>query len=119
MRMGGTNILIANPRDLIGASRPNSLTYHDEEPALLTEIGVDPAKAAGEWIGLMHVSARGADLVRAELAAMEQDGSLAGADMLALIERLARRHPVAVHYITGHWLDVDTPADLAEARNFS
>jgi len=24
-----------------------------------------------------------------------------------------------VHYITGHWLDVDTPTDLAEARNFS
>ena len=27
-------------------------------------------------------------------------------------------HPVAVHYVTGHWLDVDDLADLAEARNF-
>jgi len=109
----------ANPRDMIGADRPNSYTYHDEAPVLLTGVGVDPATARGEWIGLMHLSARGADLIREELAAMRRDGTLAGADMPALLERLAQRHPVAVHYITGHWLDVDTPADLAEARNFS
>jgi len=35
-----------------------------------------------------------------------------------LLTRIAARHPVAVHYVTGHWLDVDDLADLAEARNF-
>ncbi len=67
----------------------------------------------------MHLSARGAGLVREELAAMSAEGVLAAADLPALLERLMRREPVAVHHIRGHWLDVDTPADLAEARNFS
>ena len=34
----------------------------------------------------MHVSARGAELVRAELAAMQADGSLAKADMAAVLQ---------------------------------
>jgi len=43
---------------------------------------------------------------------------LAQADLPALLTRIAARHDVAVHYVTGHWLDVDDLADLAEARNF-
>ena len=109
----------ANPRDLMQADHRDTGGYHDDAAAHLTGVGVDPAEACGEWIGLMHLSARGADLVRDELAAMGADGSLAHADLPALLERLLLRHPVALHYINGHWLDVDTPADLAEARNFS
>jgi phosphoenolpyruvate phosphomutase len=67
----------------------------------------------------MHLSAHGAQLVGRELEAMRAEGVLSQADLPAVLERLSRRHPVAVHYIIGHWLDVDTPADLAEARNFS
>ena len=67
----------------------------------------------------MRLSARGATLVREELARMAGEGVLKGADLPALLERLARRDKVAVHYISGHWLDVDTLTDLAEARNFS
>jgi phosphoenolpyruvate phosphomutase len=50
---------------------------------------------------------------------MQADGTATEADIPALLERLAAKHPVAVHYITGHWLDVDTMTDLADARNFS
>jgi len=35
------------------------------------------------------------------------------------MDRLRARTGVAVHYIAGHWLDVDTLTDLAEARNIS
>jgi phosphoenolpyruvate phosphomutase len=35
------------------------------------------------------------------------------------LTRLAGRHDVKVHYVMGHWLDVDDLGDLAEARNFS
>ena len=85
----------------------------------MTAISVDRSEACGEWIGLVHVSARGAALIRDELAAMRQDATLDTADMAGLLARLCRKHPVTVHYINGHWLDVDTHADLAEARNFS
>jgi len=109
----------ANPRDLIVASARNSSLYHKDAPALLTAVAADPAAATGEWIGLMHLSAKGAELVKLELEAMAAEGVLAQADLPAVLERLSRKTPVAVHYIIGHWLDVDTPADLAEARNFS
>ena len=109
----------ANPRDLVAADRRDTWDHPDEATARLTAVGADPAEACGEWIGLMHLSKRGAELVRDELAAMQADGSLAGADLLAVLERLMHRDAVALHYISGHWLDVDTTADLAEARNFS
>jgi phosphoenolpyruvate phosphomutase len=85
----------------------------------LTGVAADPAQASGQWIGLMHLSAHGTQLVRNELEAMRAEGVLAHADLPALLLRISRHHPIAIHYIAGHWLDVDTIADLAEARNFS
>jgi phosphoenolpyruvate phosphomutase len=109
----------ANPRDLITATIGNTGRYHDDEPALLTGVAADPEVASGQWIGLMHLSAQGTQLLRAELEAMQAEGVLAKADLPEVLLRISRHHPIAVHYITGHWLDVDTTADLAEARNFS
>ena len=108
------------PGDLVLADKPFSASYLDDQPAILRSIGqVRAADSMGEWIGLMRLSARGAALVRTELAAMQADGSADRADIPTLLGRLAARTPVAVHYITGHWLDVDTMTDLADARNFS
>ncbi len=117
--LDSTRRAAANARDLMAASRRDTAEYLDDQSALLTGVGVPHAEASGEWIGLVHLSARGAELVRAELAAMAADGSLPRADIATLLERLMRHTPVAVHYIGGHWLDVDTHADLAAARNFS
>ena len=110
-------------RDLVRASRPPSSRYLDDAPALLTGIGDPPADEAGEpvaeWIGLLRASAKGAEVLREELRAMHADGTLPQADLPALLARVAARVPVHIHYIAGHWLDVDTLDDLAEARNFS
>ena len=117
--LDSTRRAAANAPDLMAANRQDTAGYYDDGPAQLTAVGVPQAEASGEWIGLMHLSVRGAELVRDELAAMAADGSLPRADMPTLLQRLMRRTPVAVHYINGHWLDVDTHADLAAARNFS
>ncbi len=109
----------ANPRDLVAADRHDTVAYLDDVPAQLTGIAAAPGGAGGEWIGLLHMSARGTELVRAELNAMADAGVLADADMPAVLERLIGKSGVAIHYITGHWLDVDTATDLAAARNFS
>ncbi len=78
-----------------------------------------PEDADGEWIGLAKLSAKGAERVRAEIGAMAVDGSLAKAGLPDLFSRLsAAGEPVLVHYITGHWLDVNDAVDLASARNF-
>ena len=109
----------ANPADLIAADRRNTAAYLDDTPARLTAIAVPRDHADGEWIGLMHASAQGTEALRQELAAMQADGTLQRADLLSVVARLAAKGQVAVHYIAGHWLDVDTLTDLADARNFS
>ena len=109
----------ANPADLVAADQRYTAAYLDDTPARLTATAVPRARADGEWIGLMHASAQGTELLRRELAAMAADGTLAQAGLLAVVARLAERGTVAVHYIAGHWLDVDTLTDLADARNFS
>jgi phosphoenolpyruvate phosphomutase len=111
--------LQGNPRDLVTATMPDSGSYHNDEPAFLAGVATDRAVASGEWIGLMRLTAHGTEMVRAECEAMRAEGLLDQADLAALLMRLTRSHKVAVHYINGHWLDVDTPGDLAEARNFS
>ena len=109
----------ANKRDLVTTDRQNTVTYLDEAPVQLLTVEAGPDVAAGEWIGLLHLSVRGTERVRGELASMQDEGVLAQADLPALLQRLIGRGGVAVHYITGHWLDVDTLTDLAAARNFS
>ena len=114
---GRPSARVANPRDLVHADRPYSASDLDDAPASLTGFAQE-GDACGEWIGLLRATARGSALIREELTAMREDGTLPAADMPALLGRIAAKHPVGIHYVTGHWLDVDTLLDLADARNF-
>lgn len=109
----------AGKRDLVMADRRYSGDYLDDQPAMLRRMNqyVPASEVAGEWMGLARFSARGAAWLQEEIAALEAEGMLEQADMPLLLTRLAARHPVRVKYFTGHWLDVDTMSDLAEARN--
>ena len=107
----------ANARDLLRAAAPEPFPL-EETPSPLAAIG-DAENANGEWTGLMRLSARGAEWVAAELDAMAAEGTLAAADLPAVLARVAASHPVHVHWVRGDWLDVDTLRDLADARNFS
>jgi phosphoenolpyruvate phosphomutase len=109
-----------NLPDLVVADRRFSGHYLDDGPVRLRRVsnGIAAGEACGEWMGLVRFSARGAGWLQEELAALEAEGLLGTADLPLLLTRLAARHPVEVLYFTGHWLDVDTLGDLAEARNF-
>jgi phosphoenolpyruvate phosphomutase len=107
--------------DLVVADRRFSGHFLDDAPAHLRRVsnGIPPQEACGEWMGLARFSARGAEWLREEIAALAAEGLLETADLPLLLTRLAARHPVQVLYFTGPcWLDVDTLGDLAEARNF-
>ena len=111
----------ANPRDLVAADRPHHrrLPRRASRP-LLTGVASDAGRG-GRRVDRPDAAHR----ARRRAAARRAGGDAAGRHARRrptcrpLLQRLAARHPVAVHYITGHWLDVDTLADLAEARNFS
>lgn len=111
-----------NKRDGVVADKRFSGDYLDDAPAHLVSMthgGSASEESCGEWIGLARFSARGAQWLREELDAMAAEGLLEGGDMPLLLTHLAAKHPVRVKYFTGHWLDVDTLTDLAEARNFT
>jgi phosphoenolpyruvate phosphomutase len=107
--------------DLIACNRPYTGDYFDDEPVRLHSMSASlPADlATGEWIGLARFSAQGAEWLKQEIALLDAEGLLPAADLPLLFTRLAAKHPVTVHFITSHWLDVDTLTDVAAARNFT
>lgn len=107
--------------DLAACSHAYTGDYFDDEVSELTRLdsAMTENDASGEWIGLAKFSAKGSELLRAELDSMKSDGSLAKASMNDLFNRLidGGAKPQVV-YITGNWLDVNDAFDLARARNF-
>ena len=107
--------------DWVRCSRPFTGSYLDDERVTLEAIWSDPAgadAAHGEFIGLTKLSEEGAALVRGMLDAMGKEGALDEADLPDLFARLvAEGATIDVHYVTGHWLDVDDAFDLASLRN--
>jgi len=108
-------------RDLVAGDRPPSPDYIDDPPPDLAAMGpeVDGELMAGEWIGLVRFSAQGSVWLREEIERLRAEGLAETADMPLLLTRLAGRHQVKLYVFSGHWLDVDTLPDLAEARNFT
>jgi len=107
--------------DLVSCTAAYTGDYLDDSPVDLTRIdsAMPESDAHGEWMGLMRLNAEGAKKVRAEIEAMEADGSLAKASVPDLLNRLIEKgERPRVVYITGHWLDVNDAFDLARARNF-
>jgi len=119
--LGSSASTRATVRDLVAAERPFSGRYLDDAPNRLRTVSPELAAAerCGEWIGLARFTARGTAWLCEELALLEAEGKLAQADMPLLLTRVAAKHPVLVHYVTGHWMDVDTIEDLSNARNFT
>ena len=112
----------ARGRDFVLADHAYSGDYLDDAPAHLLSMNsaVGPAAgSAGEWMGLARLSPTGARWVREEVDLLRAEGLLDGADMPLLFTRLAAKHPVRVKYFTGHWMDVDSLRDLADARDFA
>ena len=108
-------------RDFVQCDNPFHPDYLEGDTARLLRVGTEipTDEIHGEWVGLVLLSPNGAKIVRDEIAVMSTDGSLQTADMPDLFNRLVESgHKIQVQYITGHWLDIDDPFDLAKARNF-
>jgi phosphoenolpyruvate phosphomutase len=113
---------IKHNADLVLCSSPPISDVLDDRPVALEKVSSDLAHGEihGEWIGLMKLSGRGAELLRKEIEAMQADGSAAKGDLPQLLNRLiGKGEKPSVVYITGQWLDVNDAFDLAKARNFT
>lgn len=107
-------------RDLVTASRPYSIEY-SEEPVNLKEMGPDLPKdqVHGEWIGLMRTTPAGSEAVVGALDRLKKQDDFRKLRFKDLFQALMDEgHNVRVHYIAGHWLDVDNLEDLERAQRF-
>jgi phosphoenolpyruvate phosphomutase len=109
-------------RDLVVADHRFSGDYLDDAPSHLVSMASASARgpdSAGEWMGLARLSSLGTRWLLEEIETLKAEGLYETADLPLLLSRIAARHPVRIKYFTGHWMDVDTLADLADARNFT
>lgn len=108
-------------RDFVSCSKGSSDGFLDDTPVQLTSMGHDIAEDQidGEWIGLVRMSAKGSEIVRQELEALQKDGLQKTAGLVDLFDRIAKKgHEIGVVYVPGQWLDVDDATDLIAAGRF-
>jgi len=108
-------------RDLVACADRFSAGYLDDDTTALTTIGPDlaPDAISGEWIGIARFSGEGAAALHRTITDMEADGTLNQASMIDIFNALLDGgHEIRTVYVTGHWLDIDNPEDLARAQAF-
>ena len=71
----------------------------------------------GEWMGFLKIGAASQPVIRAAIAELVAEDQRLHLPHLfnALV---AAGHDIAVIYTSGHWLDVDSVADVAKAGSF-
>jgi phosphoenolpyruvate phosphomutase len=107
--------------DYVTCSEPNSrhAFYRDVWLRRCAE-DIEPAACNGEWMGFLKVNARAMPRLRAIVAGMAAVPGNRRAKLHHLLtELVARGERVRVVYTTGHWLDVDSLADVVAAGQFA
>jgi len=107
--------------DYVSCSEPHSrhAFYHE---VFLTRCAEDipEGRRHGEWMGFLRVNARALPRLRAVVREMAAQPANRQAKLHHLLsELLARGERIRVVYTTGHWLDVDSLADLVAAGSFA
>lgn len=69
----------------------------------------------GEFIGLWKVNKRGAEIVKKTLERLAAHNDIKELRMSHLFNEISKEHPIAVKYIKGSWLDIDSIVDLQKA----
>lgn len=93
--------------------------YHDVYLTRCAE-DISEAECHGEWMGFLKVSASALPRLRAVVREMAGTPANRRAKLHHLLtELVARGEKVRVVYTTGHWLDVDSLADVLAAGRFA
>ncbi len=111
-------------RDLAYCSRPDDLSLFQQDVDLL-RIAACPDQAtaeqpSGRWIGMLRVRGMGRSWLIEALEELRTQPDFNGLGLPDLLNHLiVRGRPVKVHYIHGHWLDVNSLEDLGRASDFA
>lgn len=107
--------------DYVSCTEPHSrhTFYRDVYLARCAE-DIPERDCHGEWMGFLRVSARALPRLRGVVQEMAaRPGNRKAKLHQLLTELVARGEKVRVAYTTGHWLDVDSLADVLAAGRFA
>ena len=77
-------------------------------------------KHSGRWIGMIRVKGEGLEWLKSALDEMQQDNNFSTMTLPDLLNHLVKQgRPVKVHYVHGHWLDVNSIEDIDRAGDFT
>ena len=74
----------------------------------------------GRWIGLLRVRGQGRQWIEDAIDELKHHDSFKQMSLADLLNQLIKmNHPVKVHYINGHWVDINALADIDRAGDFT
>jgi phosphoenolpyruvate phosphomutase len=78
------------------------------------------SKPSGYWIGMIHVRKQGREWVETALNELKSEANFNELKLPDLLNHLIQQgKPINVHYIDGHWLDVNSLDDINRASDFT
>jgi len=103
-------------KDFVSTKEPYSkkLYSHAVEFTKMSS-DMDEADITGEFVGLWKVTGKGAEIVKQVLDELYQREDFKELTMADLFNRVCQVQPIAVKFVKGGWLDVDTIWDLQKA----
>jgi len=106
--------------DAVIGVEPPSDRYLSEKCVSVKDVGidVDRTKASGEWIGLIKLSSKGAEIVNTKLEEFysEDKPKFIEANMVVFLKYLMKKNiEIFANYFRGHWLDIDSKDDISDA----
>ncbi len=106
--------------DYVVASRENSKNFFLGSAELIQVTHQFPAMGyCGEFIGLWKLSPKGAEIVSMVLEELSRRPDFSRLRMQDLLMEIIPHSPVAVRYVKGGWMDIDTIMDLQLAGNLA
>jgi phosphoenolpyruvate phosphomutase len=95
-----------------------------QPPVLLQSVRDQPLPGernpSGRWIGMVRFRNQGRLWLDEALTELRRREDFVSLGMPELLNHLIERgHPVRVHYVHGHWLDVNALADIGRAHDFT
>ena len=103
-------------RDYVNASQKYSReNYHGYAQFSSMSSDLDQANTFGEFIGLWKVNKNGSAIVKEALELLSKEADFSQMTCADLFNKIAENHTIAIKYINGSWLDVDTLMDLQNA----
>ncbi|MDO4551796.1 MAG: phosphoenolpyruvate mutase [Planctomycetia bacterium] len=86
------------------------------EDAKMLKISNEINGATGEFIGLIKVHGQGATLLKSTMEELARQENFSKMTLHHLFQELLKKTEIAVKFIKGSWMDVDTLVDLQNAK---